>query len=219
MRTTEPAAADDNATEHTVREQPVERPAVVAMVEVAEENPTQDKARASTPTRGDETAGTPPPSSVVEEEDKVPSPPPAEEERNPTPAPAEASTLEGSPSRGKGPMIPITVAGRSVEGEEAQAASDDEVEEIQGRPHDGRQHVYVWRQHGDHWAGHEEIAETEQAERVERAAKRLVNEVKVSGRTLHCSIYIPWFVHCVVCLISAGRHKNGEVPEKVLRPN
>jgi len=74
LRTTEPAAADDNATEQTVRVQPVEQPAVVAMVEVAEENPTQGKARASTPTRGDETAGTPPSSSVVEEEDKVPSP-------------------------------------------------------------------------------------------------------------------------------------------------
>ena len=66
----------------------------------------------------------------MEEEDKVPSPPPAEEERNPTPAPAEASTLEGSPSRGKGPMIPVTVVGGSAEGEEAQAASDDEVKEI-----------------------------------------------------------------------------------------
>ena len=150
MRTTEPVVANDNAAEQTIREQPVERPAVAATTDVAEEDPAQDKARTSTPTRGNETAGTPPPSSVVEEEDKVPSPPPAEEERNPTPAPAEASTLEGSPSRGKGPMIPITVAGRSVEGEEAQAASDDEVEEIQGRPHDGRQHVYVWRQHGDH---------------------------------------------------------------------
>ena len=145
MRTTEPAVSDDNAAEQTVREQLVERPAVVAVAEVAEEDPTQDKAKASTPTRGDETAGTPPPSSVVEEEDKVPSPPPAEEERNPTPAPAEASTLEGSPSRGKGPMIPVTVAGGSAEGEEAQAASDDEVEEIQWRPRDGCQHVYVWR--------------------------------------------------------------------------
>ena len=66
----------------------------------------------------------------MEEGDKVPTPPPAEEERAPTPALAEASTPEGSPSRGKGPMIPVTVAGGSAEGEEAQAASDDEVEEI-----------------------------------------------------------------------------------------
>ena len=92
-RTTEPAAADDNA----IHEQPVEQPAVVTAAEVTEENPAQDKAKASTLTRGDEDAGMPPPSSVVEEEDKVPSPSPAEEERAPTPAPAEASTLEGSP--------------------------------------------------------------------------------------------------------------------------
>ena len=43
-------------------------------------------------------------------------------------------------------MIPVTVTGGSTKGEEAQVASDDEVEEIQGRPDDGRQHVYVWRQ-------------------------------------------------------------------------
>jgi len=59
----------------------MEQPAVVAVAETAEEDPVQDKARASTPTWGDETAGTPPPSSVAEEGDKVPTPPPAEEER------------------------------------------------------------------------------------------------------------------------------------------
>jgi len=44
------------------------------MAETAEEDPAQDKAGASTTTRGDETAGTPPPSSVAEEGDKVPTP-------------------------------------------------------------------------------------------------------------------------------------------------
>jgi hypothetical protein len=39
----------------------------------------------------------------------------------------------------------------------------------------------VWHLRGDHWAGHEEIVETEEAARVERAAKRLIDEVKVSG--------------------------------------
>jgi hypothetical protein len=68
-----------------------------------------------------------------------------------------------------------------MEGEEAQASSEDEVEEIQGRPHDGRRHIFVWRQCGDHFISHEELAETEEAARVERAAKRLVDEVKVSG--------------------------------------
>jgi len=150
LRTTEPAVADKDAAEQTVREQPEEQPAVVAVAATAEEDPAQDNARASTPTRGDEIAGTPPLSSVVEEGDKVPTPPPAEEERAPTPSPVEASTPEGSPSQGKGPMIPVTGAGGSAEGEEAEAASDDEVEEIQGRPQDGRQHVYVWRQRGDH---------------------------------------------------------------------
>ena len=129
----------------------------------------------------EEAARTPPPSSVAEEEDKAPTPPPAEERRVPTPPRAETSSPKGSPSRGKGPVIPVTAAGGSTEGEETQAASDNEVEEIQGRPHDGRQHVYVWRQRGDHFIGHEELAETEEAARVERAAKRLVDEVKVSG--------------------------------------
>jgi len=96
----------------------VEQPAIVAAVEVAEENPVQDKARAGTPIWGDETAGTPPASSAVEEEDKVSSPSPAEE-RAPTPAPAEATTLEGSHSWGKGPMIPVTVAGGSTKDEKA----------------------------------------------------------------------------------------------------
>jgi len=175
LRTTEPVVADENAAEDTICKQPVEQPPVVAMAKTAEEDPAQDKAEASTPKRGDEATGTPRPSSVAEEGDKVPAPPPAEEERAPTLVPAEASTPEGSP------MIPVTMAGGSVEGEEAQPASDDEVEEIQGRPHDGRQHLYVWRQRGDHWADHEELTETEEAARVERTAKRLVDEVKVSG--------------------------------------
>jgi hypothetical protein len=72
-------------------------------------------------------------------------------------------------------------AGGSAVNEDTPAASDDDVEEIEGRPRDGRQHVYVWRQRGDHFIGHEELAETEEAARVERAAKRLVDEVKVSG--------------------------------------
>ena len=93
------------------------------------------------------------------------------------------------------------------------------MEEIQGHPRDGRQHIYVWRQRGGHSAGHEEIAEVEEAERVERAAKRLVSEVKVSGLTFHWSIYKPWSVYCVACLKSVGRNENGEVQEKVLRPN
>jgi len=88
--------------------------------------------------------------------------------------------------------MPSTAAGGRAANEEPQEALDDDVEEIQGRPCDGCQHVYVWRQRGDHFIGHEELAETEEAVRVERAAKRLVDEVKVSGpvccSTTMCSV-------------------------------
>ena len=130
LGTTGPTVADKNVTDQTGRKQPVEQPAVVSLVEAAEEDSAQDKAGARTPTRGDETTGTPPQSSVAEEGDKVPTPPPAEEDWAPTPVPAEASTPKGSPSQGKGLIIPITMAGGSREGAVAQAASDDEVEEI-----------------------------------------------------------------------------------------
>ena len=51
----------------------MEQPAVAATTEVADDDPTRDRVGASTPTRGDETMGTPPPSSAAEEEDKAPS--------------------------------------------------------------------------------------------------------------------------------------------------
>ena len=95
--------------------------------------------------------------------------------------------------------MPATSAGRNAaREEETQAASNDEVEEIEGRPRDGRQHVYVWRQRGDHFIGHEELAETEEAARVERAAKRLVDEVKVSD-SLYCCIFCTLFCLVVIC--------------------
>ena len=90
------------------------------------------------------------------------------------------------------------------------------MEEIQGRPHDGRQHVYVWRQRGDHFIGHEEPAETEESARVERVAKRLVDEVKVGGLVFLQSVYILFFVCFTIHVILAGRNENGEVPKKVL---
>jgi len=87
--------------------------------------------------------------------------------------------------------MPTTTARGSAANEEPQVASDDDVEEIQGHSRDGCQHVYVWRQRGDHFIGHEELAATEEAARVERAAKHLVDEVKVSGPvcclTIMCS--------------------------------
>jgi len=143
----------------------------------------------NTPAGDEEAARVPPPSSAAEEEDRVPTPPPAEEKRGPTPPRAGASSSVHSPGLDQGPLMPVTTARGSAEGEETQTASDDEVEEIQGRPQDGRQHVYVWRQRGDHFIGHEELAETEEATRVERAANRLVDEVKISG-LLRCSKFI-----------------------------
>jgi len=163
----------------------VEQPAAVTAAESAEEHPALARTQASTPVRGDETARVPPPSSLAEEENRAPTTPPSEGRSVLTPPRAEASSPKGSPSRDQGPTIPVTTAGDSAEGEETRTISDDEVEEIQGCPHDGRQQVYMWRQRGDHFIGHEELEETEEATRVERAAKRLVDEVKVSGLTLY----------------------------------
>jgi hypothetical protein len=97
--------------------------------------------------------------------------------------------------------MPATTAGGSAANEETRTASDNDMEEIQGHPRDGRQHDYMWRQRGDHFIGHEELAETEEAVRVERAAKLLVDEVKVSG-PLCCSTlmrYVPGFDMCSSC--------------------
>jgi len=130
QRTAEPAVVVDNATEWTTQGLTEEQPTVVTAAETAEDSPAQARTRASTPTWDDDAARTPPPSSVTEEGDRAPTPPPAEERRGPTPPRAETSSPKGSPHRGKGPVIPITVAGGSAEGEEAQATSDNEVEQI-----------------------------------------------------------------------------------------
>ena len=171
------------------------QPTVVTVAETVEEDPAQARTGASTPAGDDEAARTPPSSSVAEEGDKALTSPPAGERRTPTPPGAEASSPKGSPSRGKGPLIPVTTVGGSAEGKEAETASDDEVEEIQVRAHYGRQHVFLWRQRGDHFIGHEELAETEEAARVERAAKWLVDEVKVSGLVFCQKMHILLFVY------------------------
>ena len=173
----------------TTQEHAEEQSVTTTAAESAEEHPAPARARAGTPTRDGEAVRMPPPSNIAEENGRAPTPPPAEEGRVPTLPRAGAPSPVGSPGLDQGPVIPATTAGGSAEGEEAWTASDDEVEEIQGRPQDGRQHVYVWRQRGDHFIGHEELAETEEPTRVERAAKRLVDEVKVSG-LLCCSKFI-----------------------------
>jgi len=192
----EPVAAAGDAAPQTT-----EQPAAATVSEGAEEHPASARTAASAPTRDEEATKTPPPSNVVEEEDRVPTPPPAEERGVPMPPREGASSPAGSPSLDQGPVMPATTARGSAANEETQAASDNDMEEIEGRPRDGRQHVYVWRQRGDHVIGHEELAETEEATRVERTAKRLVDEVKVSGplcySTLMC--YFAGFDMCSSC--------------------
>ena len=104
--TTEQSVAGQTGPEQSVA-QPAAAPATVGV----DEDATRDMAEASTLTRGDGTTRTPPPSSVVEGENKASSPTPVEEDRAPSLAPVEAPTQEGAPDRGKGPMIPITMVG------------------------------------------------------------------------------------------------------------
>ena len=111
QRMAQPAVVVENAAEQTTLEQTEEQPAVVTAVETTEEDPAQARTGASTPTRDDEATRTPPPSSVTEDGDRAPTPSPAEERRAPTLPREEASSPKGSPSRGKGLLIPITTAG------------------------------------------------------------------------------------------------------------
>jgi hypothetical protein len=62
----------------------------------------------------------------------------------------------------------------------AESEDDDVLEEIEGHPKDGRQHVYVCRQRGDHFICHEEIPTADETRKVELAAKRLIAKVQVS---------------------------------------
>ena len=55
-----------------------------------------------------------------------------------------------------------------------------------------------------------------EAVRVERAAKRLVDEVKVSGLVFCWCMYTLLLVHCVIRILLAGCNENSEVPKKVL---
>ena len=71
QRTAEPAIAVKNATEQPIQEQTEEQPAVVTVAETVEEDLAEARAGASTPTRGDDAARGPPPSSVAEEGDKA----------------------------------------------------------------------------------------------------------------------------------------------------
>jgi hypothetical protein len=58
-----------------------------------------------------------------------------------------------------------------------ESEDDDVLEEIEGHPKDGRQHVYVCHQRGEHFICHEEILTADKTRKVELAAKRLIAEV------------------------------------------
>jgi len=132
QRAAEPTAVVGDAAPQTT-----EQPAATTAATSAEEHPAPASAAASTPTRNEEAARTPPPSIVVEEESRAPTPP-AEERGVPTPPRAGASPPAGSPGLDQGPLTPTGAAGGSTANEETRTASDDDVEEIQGRPRDGR---------------------------------------------------------------------------------
>jgi len=61
QKTAEPAVVIENTTEQTTQGPTEEQPTVVTAAETAEEGPAQARTGASTPTRGDEAARTPPP--------------------------------------------------------------------------------------------------------------------------------------------------------------
>jgi hypothetical protein len=130
QKTAEPAVVIEDTAQQTTQEQTEDQPTVVTAAETAEEGVAQARTGVSTPARDDEATKTPPLSSGAEEGDRAPTPLPVEERRAPIPPREEASSPKGSPGQGKGPVIPVTMAGGSVEGEEAQTTSDDEVEEI-----------------------------------------------------------------------------------------
>jgi hypothetical protein len=62
--------------------------------------------------------------------------------------------------------------------EQATESDDDVIEEIQGHPQDGHQHVFIYRKHGDHYVCHEEIPIDEEIETVERAARWLIGKCR-----------------------------------------
>jgi hypothetical protein len=79
-------------------------------------------------------------------------------------------------------------AGQQQEGNkttDATESDDDVLEEIEGHPQDGRQHVYVCRQRGDHFIFHEEIPIEDETRKVKLAAKRLIAEVQVRCCFVH----------------------------------
>ena len=132
---TEPATMGQTTVGQAAMEQPMVLPTTTPTAEEIAEDPCREGADANAPSRDEGATATPPLSSRAEEENKAPSPTRVEE---------PPAAMEGALDIGKGPMMSSTMVGRSAEGEGAQADSDNEVEKIQGHPHDGRQPIYVW---------------------------------------------------------------------------
>jgi hypothetical protein len=119
-------------------DQPTAQPTATQTVEeVTADAPTREEIDAAVPTREESAVGAPPLSSEVEEEVRPSSLAQVGEPSAEVRAPDNALDL------GKGPMTSSAMVGWSAQGEEAQADSKDEEEEIQGHPHDGHQHIYV----------------------------------------------------------------------------
>jgi hypothetical protein len=74
-------------------------------------------------------------------------------------------------------IIGLNQEQRQTGAEQAVESDDDIIEEIQGHPQHGCQHVYVCHVHGDHYIYHEEISIDKETQRVERASQRLIREV------------------------------------------
>jgi hypothetical protein len=55
-------------------------------------------------------------------------------------------------------IIGLNLEQKQAGAEQVAESDDDVIEEIQGHPQDGRQHVYVYRGRGDHYVCHEEIS-------------------------------------------------------------
>jgi hypothetical protein len=68
---------------------------------------------------------------------------------------------------------------KQTSAEQAAEFDDDVIKEIQGHPQDGRQHIYVYRECGDHYVCHKEISIDKETKRVEWATRWLIGEVQV----------------------------------------
>jgi hypothetical protein len=127
--------------------------------------------------------GTPVEKQVPETNQSVP-------EQTTTPTWSTQGGLPDATARGKS-MATSSLAGlrqerKQTSAEQATESDDDIIMEIQGHPQDGRQHIYIYHEHGDHYVCHEEISIDEETNKVEQAARRLIGEVQVGVLRKYC---------------------------------